>query len=214
MRDHEYGQQPLDLGIHEDLELSEHMSYLYLPVRMAGGQDIRLPHNLANLRRVLTGVASLFADPDHYIYVTAKRGYGTQSRPGWHSDGFGTEDLNIVWAKGASTRFSFANFGDVPEGHAEAMEHFTRIAAKNAEYAYNDMQLLLMDQYVVHRPPAVPGNEPRQFIKITLSTNKFNLDGNSHNPQFDYNWKMYDRLEVRNMEHRAETDFVDPRMLP
>ncbi len=221
-----YGHAPLDLGVHE-LDLPEHMSYLYLPVRMPEESinGVRLPKNLACIKNVVRGIMELYADDDEYIYVTAKRGYGIQSRPGWHSDGFGTDDRNVLWCRGEQTEFAVGNFGEVPTSHAEAMAHFTT----KCEYDYSihkstfpDQTLVLMDQYNVHRPPEAQKKYslepapalPRQFVKISISKMRYNLEGNSHNYLFDYDWKMYDRDSVRNMEHYEETDFIDPRMLP
>jgi hypothetical protein len=45
------------------------------------------------------------------------------------------------------------------------------------------------------RPP--PGGM-RSFLKISLSHQKYNLVGNSHNYLFDYNWDLHDRDTLRN----------------
>lgn len=233
-----YGAPPWDLGVQQGIYLPEHMSYLYLPVRMAQSlvlrerpeetNDIRLPANLECLRAVVEAVTGLYAKYTDYVYVTAKRGYGIQSRPGWHTDGFGTGDINVLWSRGLPTQFALGEFGDVPKGHSAAMRHFTDVidgkidTAFSAIATYPDQSLLVLDQYVVHRAPEPTRDlytraeiaEPRQFVKISISKKKFNLEGNSHNYLFDYDWKMYPREDVRNMENREEQDYVDPRMLP
>lgn len=205
-----YGQLPRDLGVHQ-LTLTEHMSYLYLPVRMANEIDGRIPENLRPIQKVLNAITTLYAEKDDYVYVTAKRGYGVQSRPGWHSDGFGTKDTNVIWSRGLPTVFSNVDFPRVPEGHAEAMAYFTKHAEQNI-VTHADMSVLVMDETVVHRAPVEIGDpQPRQFVKISISKQRYNLEGNSHNYLFDYKWKMYDRKAARNMEHYEERDYVDPR---
>jgi hypothetical protein len=214
----DYGNLPRDLGVHY-MHLPEHMSYLYLPVRIPRVKwELILPANLEVLRSLVEGISALYAEEDDYVYVSAKRGHGVLSRPGWHSDGFRTMDQNFLWSKGLTgTVFATGDFGDVPTGHKDAMEHFTDEAEGTnglsplQHVRYEDQTLLMLDQSVIHRPPAVHQGE-RQFVKVTLSKKPFNLEGNSHNPGLKHDWKMYDRKMARNMEHVEERDFVDPRM--
>jgi len=48
----------------------------------------------------------------------------------------------------------------------------------------------------------------RQFIKISLSNNKYNLENNSHNYLFPYDWPMHSRELIRNDPHKAQQDFI------
>lgn len=69
--------------------------------------------------------------------------------------------------------------------------------------------LLRLTPYVIHDTPVIP--EPggmRSFVKISVSTHRYNLLGNSHNHLLDYDWPMYDRAAVRN-QPGGNSDYVE-----
>ena len=43
----------------------------------------------------------------------------------------------------------------------------------------------------------------RTFIKISYSTDKYDLIGNSHNHEIDYRWEMRERGTMRNVPQKV-----------
>lgn len=216
----QYGAEP-DLIAPLRLDWNEFMHYLYLPVWMPGEGGVRLPERLSFLSHPLN--LACFTEhqrrgghdwlDDHHVYVTARRGYASPgnplNRPGWHCDGFGTEDVNYIWTDRFPTRFAVGDFGEVSGDHVESAREFDVFAGAAADnggelgtvrvYDGEPSTLYRLDPFVVHSTPLIPppGGE-RSFLKISFSRDRYNLRGNSHNFLFDYDWKMWDRAEVRN----------------
>lgn len=162
---------------------------------------------------------------DPYVYVTARRGFATPgnplNRPGWHCDDFGGTDLNYIWSDVWPTRLLLADEPlRIPADDAESMEHMDRYAhwagdptargglvngfapvgteTLRLDDAPNG-HLLRLSPYVIHDTPIIPApGGMRSFFKISVSTHRYNLLGNSRNHDFTYDWPMYDRAEVRN----------------
>lgn len=228
-----YGEAPIDLGDFQPLpEWHEFMHYLYLPVRLpadegGGVPDVVLPPRLEFLREAVE-VALYDARTttehldDPYIYVTARRGFATPgnplNRPGWHCDDFGGTDLNYIWTDRWPTRFLTAPDGlTIPEDDAASMETFEALAwqAENThapslwfEDNWATGRLLRLSPYVIHDTPIIP--EPggmRSFFKVSVSTHRYNLLGNSHNHLLAYDWPLYDRAVVRN-QPGGNSDYV------
>lgn len=197
----------------------EYMHYLYLPVVMPGSERIRLPQNLEFIRHEVEAVCldemvgdpTLVGDP-LYVYVTARRGYATPgnplNRPGWHADGFGTDDINYLWSDRWPTRFAIGEFKDISEDHVRSAEQFEgQIVSASYSAVVPELRIeagepnaiYRLDPSVVHATPIIdpPGGD-RSFFKISVSPSRYNLLGNSHNYLFDYEWHMYSRSEIRN----------------
>lgn len=219
----EYGASPLALG-RILLEWGEYMHYLYLPVKMPGTREMRLPRRLGFISPVIDAVlpceeAALHDRgetlDDYYIYVTVRRGYAAPgnplNRPGWHADGFGTDDTNYILSDRWPTRFATGLFGCIAEDHVNSAEQFDAIAAAHDSRLGEPLtdEVLVFDgdpdvlyrltPSVVHSVPIIPApGGDRGFLKVSFSRDRYNLRGNSHNYLFDYDWYMYDRSAVRN----------------
>lgn len=217
-----YGEKPTKIGSVSLLAWKEFMHYLYLPVKLSGQRGFALPNRLDFLYELLHTVKFDLYNTDLdfdscYIYVTAKRGYATPdnplNRPGWHCDGFGTNDLNYIWWDRWPTRFAFQWFQGVSEDHLESMEQFDRQIDERC--VVDNMQnrtLYRLNPYVVHTTPLIPaGGGMRSFLKVSVSPDRYNLEGNSHNHRLGYNWRMYPRDGVRNDTTHPERDFVEER---
>jgi hypothetical protein len=216
-----YGKLPLKLGQFKEINLNEVMYYLYLPILMDDGpslnRSVRLPDNVKQLLPLVqeaqryASYVHKKAHPYKYMYLSARKGWATPdsplNRPGWHCDGFGTDDLNFVWWVGAGTRFSNSSFRDISKDHIESLKQFAKQA--KAWHVYPERTLYALDRYVVHATPEIrhPG-EMRQYVKISLSNHRYNLYGNSHNYLFDYQWPLVDRETVRNDTHKAQMDYA------
>lgn len=215
-----YGNAPREMGIW-DLKFEEYMHYMYLPIMIPEEDVIEIPENLAFAQEMI--VSAIEAEwlrsgrnAFSHIYVTARRGFATPgnplNRPGWHSDGFGTTDVNYVWTDRFPTLFAIGHFGDISEDHVESSRQFATTAENSALTTietYADKELLRLDPSVIHTAPPIPapGGE-RSFFKISFSNSRYNLKGNAHNHRLDYDWPMFDRQVVRNDPHSSQGDGV------
>ncbi len=204
MPERPYGSAPEVIGPF-DPAWSEYMHYLYLPVAMPGQIGIRLPRRLEFLRPVVNDAWARDGHPFDYCYVTARRGFATPdnplNRPGWHADGFGTDDVNYVWSDRFPTRFALGDFGEISDDHVVSAAQFEGVVGAGEVDVVDGVPgtVYRLDASVIHATPEIPapGGE-RSFFKVSLSNDRYNLAGNSHNYLFDYDWKMWDRAEVRN----------------
>jgi len=177
----------------------------YLPIGMAEreglGDFINIPENLSWVRPLINSVwIEDKINLDNYIYLTVKHLYVTPSnmgnRPGWHSDGFGTDDINYIWCDQYPTEFCIQDF-DITEDCETSLKEMEDQARVLNIKTYGENTLLRLDKYNIHRTPVI-GEGYRTFIKISISKNRYNLKGNAHNYLFDYDWEMMVRSDIRN----------------
>jgi hypothetical protein len=214
----DYGKPPVYLGQYP-ISLPEVMYYLYLPVQMnelglGGTANLRLPPNLECCRGMISR-ATVFAQRRFpYIYLSARKGWATPdnplNRPGWHADGFGSEDLNFVWWTGPGTRFAVQEFVGISDDHIESLRQFDAQIDPERIVTYPEKGLYALDARMIHATPLIelPGCM-RQYIKISLSDHRYNLENNSHNYLFDYDWPLTKREVLRNDTHKAQSDHDD-----
>lgn len=221
-----YGKAPALLGQFH-FTLPEVMYYLYLPVFMDDAPEgkrgyvsgIRLPPNVECCRDLIKFCMTTQARRFKYAYLSARKGWATPdnplNRPGWHCDGFGSDDLNFLWWRGPSTRFATGDFGEISADHKVSMDQFAGriergidagdigIDSPPATFLYG------VDPYVVHATPILKEGCMRQYVKVSLSDHRYDLYNNSHNYLFDYDWPMQDRDVVRNDTHSAQRDYSE-----
>jgi hypothetical protein len=212
-----YGKAPKIIG-RVELSPSEHMIYLYLPVKMPDDERVYLPKRLRFCDKVLTMAMEdaafelgYKAFEDYHVYLSVKTmivGEGCPgNRPGWHADGFGSNgDLNYVWYDMNPTQFVVQSFDGVSEDDRQCLSDLTRQANPEYVVVYPPLLVLRCDESVVHRVNPNPQEGLRTFVKVSISKKKYNLRGNSHNYLIDYNWEMHDRQKLRNTDNK---DFVD-----
>lgn len=216
-------EQPVSVG-YFDINLTEVMYYLYLPVVMIDPPSqigIRLPPNVECCRplieHAIVSASSSFpggaGKTYKYAYLSARKGWATPdnplNRPGWHCDGFGTDDINYVWWNGPGTRFTLHDFTGISSDHRLSMLQFDTQATGHPHSIYSPPpgHLYALTPRVVHATPII--GEPgcmRQYIKVSLSNERYNLENNSHNYLFDYDWPLHSRDQVRNDPHKAQAD--------
>lgn len=203
-------------------DFAEYLHYMYLPLAVpeaprAGHNphlDIALPQRLEFVRPMIRSAC----EEEHrrgnawsHIYLTARRGFATPgnplNRPGWHADGFGTEDVNYVWTDRYPTLFAVQQFNDVSDDHIASIAEFEEQIRPENVVTYDDSLIMRLDSRVIHAAPEIPapGGE-RSFLKVSFSNSRYNLRGNSHNYLLDYDWEMFDRESVRNDPARAGGD--------
>lgn len=202
-----YGAPPMTLGMH-DVECAELMFYQDMPIKLAGQTAFTMEPRLSPFNGLVgaaacdfIGVYGLNAFVARHVYISAKRLYqspeGTFNRPGWHCDGFGTDDINYVWYDRTPTVFSVGAF-DLPADDAQSMVEMDRQAKPENDREYTNGRLLRLDQFCVHRVGLPKAPEIRTFCKITVSAARFDLVGNSRNFLLDYNWPARPRSLARN----------------
>lgn len=206
-----YGLPPL---VHRrfEPEWTEFMHYLYLPVRFPG-TNIRLPRRLEMLRPMVD-IAADFSQSDDYIYLTAERSWvqpgATQNRPGWHCDGFGTDDDTLIWASRSGTQWLDFPSSEISEDHIRSLAQFDALAAEHPDHIRQCPEGVIaqINPYVIHAAPVEVTAGMRSWAKVSVSKHLYNLEGNSHNYLFDYDWKMWSREEARNHPSFAGADFI------
>lgn len=185
-------------------ECPEFMTVQYMPVEMHG--YMRLPHRMQWLKPMITLVRDdLYMRNKfqyaRYIYATVKHGYVDvgvhQNRPGWHIDGYGSDDLNYIWYDRCPTQFLDQKM-QLPEDHEQSMALMEVHACPENIVSYFNKLVLKLDNTVIHRVSPMPIAGLRTFVKLSVSEHKYNLKGNAHNYLFDYDWKMYERQAHRN----------------
>lgn len=179
------------------LDVQEMMFVQYMPVKLPF-TSIRLPDHLKCFAPMFNFVAWTQED---FVYLTAKRMYVSPerpfNRPGWHADGFGTNDVNYIWCDSAPTEFCVQQF-DLSDDCDESMAQMQAQARPENICAYGANWVLELNSRVVHRPMLNPPVGIRTFAKISVSRDRYDLAGNAHNHLFDYDWPMKKRRIARN----------------
>lgn len=202
-----YGAAPEDLGLIE-LSSPELMLWLYCPVKLPGQWCINLPDNLAKFAQILQAVHEDIAGRrwwHSHVYLTAKTLFvkpgDPGNRPGWHSDGFLTNDLNYIWSDSNPTVFW------VPDekvaftaDHGASLGEMDRIAEADPSNhrRYPDKHLLRLDQTVIHKVEQDITAGTRTFVKVSVSEHRYALLGNSINHRLAPDWTYKPRNEQRN----------------
>lgn len=202
-----YGQLPISLGIHKVLA-TEMMFFQYLPIKMAGDNIPKMEPRL-DVFRELVGVCccdyigrnGLDAYVASYVYLTAKHLYQSAgcsfNRMGYHSDGFMTDDINYIWCDKDPTVFNTSEYA-LTQHHEFSLTEMDIQSMKENEIKYADYELLRLDQFNIHKVADVTTGGMRTFFKLSVSKEKYNLIGNSHNYLLNYSWEMQPREEIRN----------------
>jgi hypothetical protein len=194
-----YGAAPVDLG-RFDLDTSEMMFWLYLPIKVPGQFQPTVPPQLANHMPI---VQAVFQDLSYerwvasYVYLSVKITHVTPdapgNRPGWHSDGFLTDDLNYIWADRNPTEFFVTDRPfKVSEDHAESLVDLETIADSPWK-KFNDRtehakvnHLYRLDQTNIHRVSVNVESGKRAFIKVSVSDKPYAQIGNSINHELPW----------------------------
>lgn len=205
-----YGSLPEDLGL-IDLSPVEMMFWMYCPIAVPGGK-VTIPDNLEWARPI---VHAALDDSDNwrisYVYLTAKTLWISDdyigNRPGWHSDGFDTDDINYVWCDREPTEFLDLELTlPLPSDCAASMRRMEEWARFPLRYGsritkYPDKHLLRLDQSVIHRCPVGFAPGMRTFVKVSISHDRYDLEGNSINHLLGEQWSLKPRQIERNHPH-------------
>ena len=203
-----YGALPADLGL-VDISPVEMMFWMYCPIATPR-EMMAVPANLRQFMPIIHAIEEYDyeAFAGRYVYLTAKTlwvsGDYIGNRPGWHSDGFGTRDVNYIWSDRAPTEFLHDHF-ELPADCPEAMEVMEERASRaNAQIVtYPDRHLLRLDPRVIHRSPVGFAAGMRTFVKVSISPDRYDLEGNSVNHEIAERWPLRPRATDRNHPQRT-----------
>lgn len=201
-----YGSPPVDMGI-APLSPSEMMFWLYCPIKMPGTRVFTIPDNLQQFSPLVMMSRDDCEDRiyDSYVYLTAKTLWATPenpgNRPGWHSDGFLTDDLNYIWSDANPTvfwepdlRFRF------PADHGASLPQMDALAEPDIanHRRYPSKHLLKLDQSAIHKVDTNIQPGLRTFVKVSVSRHRYALRGNSINHELAADWTYQERKAERN----------------
>lgn len=203
-----YGNKPTDLGIFQ-VNYPEMLFYQYLPIKMAGSKEIEMEQRLKYFDQIIgtalcdfVGTYGLNRFIDSYVYVTAKKLFNMPgcnfNRGGWHSDGFMTDDINYIWSDCYGTIFNTSEFQLTMDDSGSLVEMEKQADPVN-DLTYPDGTLLRLDQFNIHRVADIDQPGLRTFLKVSISKDKYDLEGNAHNYLLDYDWTMRKREPKRNI---------------
>jgi hypothetical protein len=204
----EYGDKPKVIGTY-DADIREMMFYQDMLIKMPGTTHPVIEQRLNCFSKIIgAAVCDFIADyglnafNDVYVYISAKHLFIPKgkpfNRPGWHADGFLSEDINYIWSNNFPTVFNFSKF-NLPLDDKLSMEAMDQQALPENNYQYPVNTLLRLNQYNIHRVADADTSGMRGFIKVTFSADKYDLQGNTHNYMIDYDWDMKPRAADRNI---------------
>jgi hypothetical protein len=202
-----YGDLPTVVG-KINVEFKEMMFYQYLPIKMLYTDviiEIRHRFLVSLIEEILNDFIKAFGRETYeesYVYLTVKHQYvspnSNYNRPGWHADGFMSNDINYIWSDSIPTVFNTSNF-DLPMDDIKSIDCMNDQARKENNFTYDDCTILRLNQYNIHRVGDVKQLCLRSFVKISISKDKYDLKGNSINYGFDYDWTTRPRELHRNI---------------
>lgn len=180
----------------------EMMFVLYMPVSLAKTYETIIPKHLEAYEDLVARAYGNFGDSwSHNVYLTVKRLWvepgNLGGRLGWHTDGWGTEDINYVWCDTDPTEFCVQNF-ELSDDHLLSMAQMEKQARPENITRFDPGAILKIDARHVHRCPPMPKAGYRTFARVSFSKDRYDLVGNTRNYDLDYSWPMYHRGEVRN----------------
>jgi hypothetical protein len=203
-----YGELPKDLGQHE-INCKEMFFYQYLPIKLMGEAQPVYEERLKCFDKMVgivccdfIGVFGLNAYVNSYVYLTAKHLYQAPgcsfNRPGYHSDGFMTDDINYVWCDRFPTIFNTSEFILTMDDSGSLIE-MEQQALKENETTFPENSLLRLNQFNIHKINEIEKPSMRTFLKVSFSKDKYDLIGNAKNYLLKYDWQMKERKEERNI---------------
>ena len=182
-----------------------------LPIKIYNSEYL-LPEEVEPIRNLIQNVVNFEheinpAIDSYCCYLTIDQGWvepgETQRRGGCHVDGFQGARINpkqminrsYVWSDCLPTVFYPHPF---KTDHLDECVHnffldFDRQADESQAWRPDQNEVVLSDAYTVHRCDVAKERTFRTFVRVSFDTRQFDRLGNTHNPLFNYNWKMVAR---------------------
>lgn len=208
-----YGELPKPLGQYA-IECDEMFFYQYLPIKLIGDSKPVTEERLNCFNNIIgaiccdfIGVFGLNMYMESYAYLTAKNMFVTPgcsyNRPGYHSDGFMTDDINYIWCDKCPTVFNTSQYA-LTMHHEFSLSEMEQQSLKENEVTYPDNELLRLNEFNIHKVAEIKEPTIRSFLKISFSKDKYDLIGNSHNYLLNYQWEMKKRQIQRNVPQTSK----------
>jgi len=212
-----YSKEPQSVG-EFFLTSKEYCQYLYLPIKMAGSVFFKMEPRILFISDMVYAVTAdqitkigTNAFKNKYVYLTLKQTFIAKethhNRPGWHSDGFGTDDVQYIWFDKFPTEFMCGEFevSDSDEDSMKDFDTYSKLINFGSDIGYyhkpETFHLYYIDQNHIHRTTPATSDGVRTFIKITVSSHIYAQEGNSRNYELQYDWELSPRHIDRNQPH-------------
>lgn len=195
---------PLDLGAFPN-QAEEFQHVVYMPIKpreYAYFRRLDLPEHLDWAFPLLQAVSAHIGPQPRYVYLTVRHHWveaGTAgNREGWHIDGYGSPgDRNFIWCSSVPTEYVEGNLW-LPEDHADCLALLAAIPEGDLVQTLKPYHLYELGD-VVHRCALAKESGMRTFVKISVSSEKYDLLGNARNPLLpSTHWPLKPREGVRN----------------
>lgn len=186
---------PKSIGVF-NLNPEEFCYTVYMPIK------VKHQYSIPDYLEWVTPLLDNVQPKDHtftYWYFTVKYmwvdGYG--NRPGWHIDGFGSDDINYIWSDCNPTEFCVQEFY-LSDDHKFSLYEMEEQAQEENTIRSCSSEFVRLDNTIVHRCVATQKPMLRAFVKISCSDNFYNLKGNARNPNLPIGEEYVEREWERN----------------
>lgn len=168
----------------------EYCNITNMCIKEAGSMQYNIPENIRP--GVFKAIEAVYAlDPELYgipynCYLTLKHEYvnpgSTGTRPGWHIDGFMSDQKNFIWSDCLPTQVVLGEF-DLTLNHDISLTEMEQQSEGKLLANLKPNVLYSLDQEAVHAPVINNTGAPilRTFLKLTYTQDKFNCTKNAWN---------------------------------
>lgn len=196
----------------ESFSVRNNVRILDMPIKLPGSDIYRVPSCCLQWLPAIKQIASLehSTNPEidfYHAYLTIDQGWvspgSTQRNKGCHVDGFQSARIEEKTFLNRSYVISdilptvFYNQGfQVSKLNSKKHDFFVEMdlqAKEENAWCPKPYEIVLMNAYNVHRAQFADKLIYRTFFRISYDVKIFDRLGNTHNPMFDYNWKMIPR---------------------
>lgn len=190
----------------------EDIRVLDMPIKFPGSNDYRIPRELGQFDETIAKIVSFEHEinpevKNYFAYLTVDQGgilpKTYPRRSGLHVDGL--QGARILRKRPVNR--SYIVYDHIPtvfyaqsfktEHLDEALHNFFLSFEEQAditsEITFDPYQILCMNAYTVHRSDITMYPIYRTFLRVSYDLGIYDRFGNTHNPQFSYNWNMVTR---------------------
>lgn len=201
---------PTGIPLQINTSTMDYCNHAFMCIKQEGSSEYSVPDNLQFLvQEILSGIYDLSEylynnDYRYNCYLSIKHEYvhggSIGNRPGWHIDGFKSDQHNFIWYDCIPTEVCTGSF-NLTNDHDISLDEMDYQAIDNDKFnhALPINTLYEMNQECVHRPTYNKMDKAvlRTFIKITYSKEQFNCIGNA------WNYKLpHIRMTAHRNNHR------------
>lgn len=161
-------------------------------IKQAGHSEYQIPANIEHIVWEAIATAHELNDKLYHsdwlynCYLTLKHEYvnhaSTGTRPGWHIDGFMSDQMNFIWTDCLPTAVVVGDFS-VSADHDLSLTEMTHQAQGRQIIHLKPKNMYELSQEVVHAPVVDDTRSPilRTFLKLTFTKEEFNCARNAWN---------------------------------